>query len=126
VPHVGVERFCAGDGQDDAAHGDECRQRLRQVELQGVQRIEHLKEDLRVLHDVHSAQHRQGQEVDQHDWPEQRTDPGRAVGLDREQADEDSDRGRDDIGFEAGLDGGQPLDRRQDRDGRRDHAVTIE
>ena len=51
-----------------------------------------------MLDDVHPAQHGQRDEIDQHDGAEHQPDLGGAARLDREQADQDSDRGRDDIG----------------------------
>ena len=42
MAHVGVKRLGAGDGEDHAAHGDEGRKRLGEVEFEGVQRVQHL------------------------------------------------------------------------------------
>ena len=75
---------------------------------------------------MHDAEHRDGDEVEDHDRPEQSAHPRRAVRLDREQADEDADRDRHDIGPEAGLDGGQAFDRGQHRDRRSDHRIAVE
>ena len=66
------------------------------------------------------------EEIDQHDRPEHQPDPGRPARLDGEQAEQDGDGRRDDIGLEAGLDRRQSLDRRQHRNRRRDHRIAVE
>ena len=75
---------------------------------------------------MHDAEHRDGGEIEQHDRTEQGADPRRAVRLDREQPDQDRGRDRDDEGLEACLNGRQTLDRRQHRNGGRDHRIAIE
>jgi hypothetical protein len=76
--------------------------------------------------DMHDPEHRDGDEIEDHDRAEERANPRRAVRLDREQADQDADRDRHHIRPESRFDRGQPLNGRQHRDRRRDHRIAVE
>ena len=75
---------------------------------------------------MHHTQRRQHAEIGQHDRAEQLAHLLGAARLQREQAHEDRDRGGHDPRFEPGDDILQALGRREHRDRRGDHAVTIE
>ena len=96
MPHVGVQRLGARHGEDDRAHREEGAHRLVDEEADRVQRVDHRQDDARPVDDVHDAEHRDRDEIEEHDRPEHQADPGRAARLDREQADEDADRDRHD------------------------------
>ena len=66
------------------------------------------------------------EKIEEHHRAEQQADPRRAARLDREQADQDRNRDRDDVRLEARLDRGQALDRREHRNRRRDHQIAVE
>ncbi len=83
----------------------------------------HRREHLRVAHDPGEAEGGDHHEPQHHGRPEHRPDPRRASLLDQEQRDENTERDRH---HERTEDRGrhlQPLDRAEDRDHRRDHAV---
>jgi hypothetical protein len=87
-----------------------------QEEIERVERVDRLEDDPRRRRDLNDSENRDGDEIEDHDRPEQGADPGRAMRLDGEQEDEDADRHRYDVGRKARLDRGQALDRREHRD----------
>ena len=98
MAHVGVERLGAGHREHDRAQREEGAPAVGEEEMDRVQRIDRLEDDPRRAGDVDDAEHRDGEEIDEHDRAEQGADPRRAARLDREQADQDGDRDRHDKG----------------------------
>ena len=125
MTHVGIERLGAGDGQDDGAQRQHAVAALLHEEHDGVMRAER-PQDRRVLEDVLDAEHRQHDEPQDHHRPEQGAHQRRTGALDGEQQDQDRDGQRNDHVPELGRRHLKPLDRRQDRDSGRDHAVAVE
>ena len=88
MAHVGVKRLSASDRIDYRTERQERVHRVRDEEAPDVDRAERLN-NLRVAEDVIHAHRSNRREIDQHDRAEHFADALRAVGLDREQADED-------------------------------------
>ena len=126
MAEIGVHRLAAGDGEKGRAeHRESDMQTGMRRELDRAQRIDR-GEDLRRLRDAAEAEGRQYEEPHQHHRPEDLSDEGRAPPLHEEEPDEDRQCDRHDEAVEGrGIDP-QPLDRRQDRDRRRDRAVAVE
>ena len=91
----------------------------------GVERVQ-CREHARRLADVIRAHDRQHAEPADHDHAESIAEPPAAEPLDGEQRHQDDERDRYDIGLEHGGRDRQALDRRQDGDSGRDHAVAVE
>ena len=126
MPHVGIERLGPGHRQHHAAQRDEGDEAVGREELQRVERIDRREDDGRVGSQVHHAKHREHAEIGQHHRSEQLAHTVRPARLDREQGEQNRDRGRHDPRLEAGDDVLEPLGRRKHRDRRGDHAVAIE
>ncbi len=125
MAHIGVERLRTGHRQHDRSQRQEGELRIGEEEAHRPARID-AAQYLRMGEDAVDAEHRQHGEIEDHDRPEQRADLGRAIGLDREQPDQDQDRDRHHQMIEPGLRHREPLDRRQDRNGGRDDRVAVE
>jgi len=78
VAHLGVERLGAGDGEYDAAHGDEGDERVLEDEGQGVRRRQR-EQDCLGVHDVRDAKHGQRDEPQRHDGAESSADDVRCA-----------------------------------------------
>ena len=125
MAHVGVKRLGSGDRQEHRSEREKGELRVDGEELQRPLRAEG-DEHLWGAHDIGDAEHREHRHVDEDDGAEETADLGGAPRLDDEQADEDDDRNRDDERLEPGFDDGQALDRREHRDRRGDHRITVE
>ena len=125
MPHVGIQRLAAGDDQDDRPEDEDPAEAVAEEELRAPPGRKR-GEDLRFLNDLTQAENGERGEPDEHHRPEQPADVARAAGLDREQSHEDQAGDGDDKTGECGAGDRQPLHGRQDRDRRRDHAVTVE
>ncbi len=125
MPHIGIERLGAGDGEHDRAHRQEGVDAVVEEEFDRVPGVER-DEDARARQDIDDAQHRQDEEVQHHHRAEHHAHLADAALLDREQADQDADRDRQDERGEAAVDHGQALDRGQYRDRRGDHRIAVE
>ena len=100
MTHVRVQRFAAGDDEEDGAEHREPGEAVVAEEAERVPRIEGA-EHRRRAHDPHDAQRRDRHEPDDHDRTEQSADPVRAVFLNHEQADQNRDGDRHDVRAEA-------------------------
>ena len=125
VAHVGIERLGAGDRQEHAAQHDETVPALVHEEVDGVARVDG-EDDLGMPHDARQAEDGDGHEPQQHDRPEDAADAGRAARLRAEQGQQDDQRGGYGIGLERVGQDVDAFERAQDRDGRRDDAVTVD
>ena len=94
-------------------------------EPDAVERV-HGGQDPRRVEDVDDAEDGQDDEPEDHHRAEDGADARRPLLLDEEEDDEDDDDDRLDVGLERGRDDLEPLDGREDRDGRRDDAVAVE
>ncbi len=125
MAHVGVKRLRAGHGQKDAAEHHETHRAVRPEELDPRQRAQTFEDDPGVR-DLQKPEHGVDGEKHQHDRAEERRHPRRAAALDEEQQNQNDDRRRQNIRREVGVDLLQPLQRRQNRDRRRDDRVAGE
>ncbi|MNG92777.1 hypothetical protein D3C79_517230 [compost metagenome] len=125
MPHVRIERLHPRDGQHHGAQGKEGGALVGHEEAQRPDRVER-PQHLGVLEDAVQAQHRQGQEPDQHDGGKQLAHGGGAMFLDGEQQGQHQHRERHYIGIQGGGRYFQALDGRHHRHGRGDHHLTIE
>ena len=85
MPHVGVQRLRAGDGEHDGGQREERDREVAEEEVQRVGRRERL-EDLRVIGDAAHAARGDREEPDEHHRAEQAPDRRRAQALEQEQA----------------------------------------
>ena len=91
MAHVGVERFTAGDDEEDRTEGQEAIQVVRRDHLQGVEGVERLEHD-RVVENLDETEQADDREPDDHDRPEHLADARGTAALHREQTDDDDDR----------------------------------
>jgi len=98
---------------------------VAQQEADAVGRIEG-RQDAQVLDEVVEASQCHHDEPERRDRPEESGDPGRAVALDHEQADEYDEAEGQDVRLEGWRDELQPLHRREHRDCRRDDGIAVE
>jgi hypothetical protein len=99
MTHVRVQRLGAGHGEEDGAQRDERRPGVYLEEPDRVQRVDRL-EHARFLRDLTCAEDGEGEEPQRHDRAEQRAHPARAAVLHQEQANQDGERDRHDVGLE--------------------------
>ena len=125
MAHVGVDRLCARDGEEDGAEREEPHLGIVGDELRGIRRRDG-PEDAGVGGDLLQAQRAEDQEPDHHDRPEQASHRAGAEPLEREQGDQDHQRERDDLRGQSGRRHVEPGHGRHHRDGRRQHAVAVE
>ena len=95
VPHVCVQRFGSGDGQDDSGQGEERGAEVPDQEGDGVAGRQRLQ-DHRVGGDAAHAEHAEHGEPDGHDRPEYSPHSARAQPLNQKQDDDDRHRDGDD------------------------------
>ncbi len=98
--------------------------RMRNEETDGVYRVDR-SQHARIARDLQCSEHTQGAEPQHHDRAEHAADTGRSRALDGEEHDQHRQRQGNHETLEVGRHHLEPLDRRQDRDGRRNHAVTV-
>jgi len=90
MPHVGVQRFGAGQRQHHGTENGHAHAWVVDEELHRPGRVERLQ-DLRALHDAVHAQRTDRHEPQHHDRPEQNADARGAVLLDQEQRHQQQD-----------------------------------
>ena len=112
MPHVGVERFCTGDGEEHCAKDEESERREAPGKLQRLPGIER-REHRRHLHDRNRAEHRKRAEPDHHAGPEELAHRAAATVLDRKQTDQDSDGDGHDPFVQRGRSDRDTFDRRK-------------
>ncbi len=125
VSHVGVQRLSAGDYEEHRAQHRKSVEPMLGEERDRVPRVEGGKDD-GLANGPDNAQHREHNKPENHHGAEEAPDAVGAMPLNREDADEDGDGRRHDIGIEQGRSHLQPFHGSQHGDGRSDHAVTIE
>ena len=125
VPEIGIERFAAGDAQDDGPEGDEADDLVVEEEPDRQHRIERHQHG-RIAQDVRQAQQHQDREPHQRDGTEGLADAAGAEALHGEQPGDDDQGDRDHPGMKRGGGHLQPLHRRQHGDRRGDHTVAVE
>ncbi|MET4792977.1 hypothetical protein ABIF64_005155 [Bradyrhizobium japonicum] len=125
MAEIGVERLAARHCKEHGAERHQADRAVRQQELQCVIGID-CRQHRRIVGDVHGADQRKNGEPDHHHRPEGRGHQRRPLALDCEQQHQDDDGERYDIVLEGGGHELQTLDRRQHRDGRRDHGIADE
>ncbi|MGY4312990.1 hypothetical protein ACVWW1_002293 [Bradyrhizobium sp. JR3.5] len=126
MPHVGIHRLTAGDGEE---RGTEDREADVKILMdQEIERIERAQCDQHAgrLDDAVNAQRREHGEPEQHHRAEDLADEAGALLLHEEQADQDHDGERHHRRRQRGRVDLQAFDRRQHGNGRRDRAVAIE
>ena len=102
MAHVGIERLGPRHCQHDRAQRQERGPAVGGEEAHSVQWVQRVEDHRRIVEDVDDAQHRDGEEVEDHDRAEQRADLGGAAALNHEQADQQQEEPeRDDAGHEA-------------------------
>ena len=124
VTHVGVKRLGARDAEKDAAEHQEAAGTAGEQVAQAIARIDRHQHG-GVLRDPPDAEDRNGQEPERHDRPERPTDTRGALGLDREQPDQDGDCRRNHIGLDRRRRDVQAFERGKNRDRRRDGAIAV-
>ena len=125
MAHIGVERFGAGDAEEDAAQHQEAREAVGGDEACAVIRVDRLQHG-RVLRDAPQAERADGREPQQHDRPEGGADARGPERLDREQRQQDDDGGRHHVVVHRRRGDIEAFERRQHGDRRRDRAVAID
>jgi hypothetical protein len=125
MAHVGVERLGACDREKYGSQRDERRPLMIGEHGQAVDRIEG-PEHVRRLDDLHQAEQAENEEPQAHHRPEEQPYVSGATALHDEQRDQDDQRERHHVGLEQRRRHLQALDRAQDRDRGRDHAVAVE
>ncbi len=125
MTHIGVERFCAGDGEGDGAQRQEGDEAIFLHEAHGMVRRER-GQHAGIVDELADAEHEQDNEPEQCDWPEPAADAGGAEALDGEQPAQHTERDGQYQGLESGCGDVQPFDRAQHRDRGRQQTVAIE
>ncbi len=125
MAHVGVQRFCAGDGQHHRGQRDERHHPVAGDELRPVARRERL-ENSRFAEYLLGAGHGKDGEPQGHHRAEQLADQPGAVTLDDEQYAQHRHRDRQHQRGEPRGGDLEPLYRRQHRDRRGDDPVAVE
>ena len=125
MPHVGVERFCTGDGEEHCAKDEESERREAPGKLQRLPGIER-REHRRHLHDRNRAEHRKRAEPDHHAGPEELAHRAAATVLDRKQTDQDSDGDGHDPFVQRGRSDRDTFDRRKHGNRRCQQRVAVE
>ncbi len=125
MAHVGVQRFGAGDGENDRAERDERLPMMMPEKGDGMGRVQGTQ-NRRIGHDLEKAKAGQDGEPQAHDRAEQHAHAAGAALLQQEEPGQDRDRGRHDIGLEPRRRDIQAFDRAQHRDRRRQDAISIE
>ncbi len=125
MPHIGVEGLGACHRQKNGSQHQETAPGRIPQHCDAIDRVDG-EEYARLLRDSPDAEQRQHQEPDQHHRAEEAAYRGRTVALHQEEAGEESERDRDDIGVEERRRHFQSLDRAQHRDRRGDDAVAVE
>jgi hypothetical protein len=95
MAHVGVKGFRPGQSEEDAAHHREGDDRICRHETERLERIDR-RDDCRRRPDIDGAEQPDDGEPGHHDRAEQPADGRGAMALDREQADQDRERHRQD------------------------------
>ena len=127
VAHVRVQGLGPGDGEHDRAQRDEGHVAVVDEEADPVR----VGEIARRMPGCWATTlprpaEREEREPDPHDRSERPPDRAGPVALDGEQHREDDERDRDDEVLQRGRRHLEALDRREDRDRRRDHPVAVE
>ena len=125
MPEVGVERLRPGHDQEDGTERNQPDEVMVRDEREPVPRVDRVQHR-RIVGDVNGADHRHHQEPEHGDRRKQRRYARRAVRLHREQRHQNDDRERQDERREVGLHDPEALDRRHDRERRRDQRRAIE
>ena len=125
VAHVRVQRLGARDREHHRAERDERDVAVVEQEADPVGRRDRLQ-DLGLLDDLVQPGDGEDREPSSHHRPEQAPDRARPEALGGEQHGQDRERERHDELVQRRLDDFDPLDRREHRDRRRDHAVAVE
>ncbi len=125
MSHVGVERFAPGHHQEHRSQDEEAVPAVVAEERDRVERVYRRKHS-RVRSDRDDAQDREGREPQHHDRAEDRAHAGGAVALHQEEAHEDEDGKRKNIGLEERGRDRETFERAQDGDRRSDHAVAVQ
>ena len=123
MPHVGIERLRAGNGEEDAAEHDEADRAMEEQEGQSRKRAQRAQY-APGRGNVGDAENRVDGEEHDHDRSEKRRDAGRAATLREEQQNENHDGRRQDETREFGVHLLEPLQRREHRYRGRDDRVA--
>jgi hypothetical protein len=125
MPHVGVQRLGAGDTKEDAAqHGKAFEPVMGEIGNR-VARVEP-EQHGRVLGDAPYPQQRYSDEPSRHHRPEGMPDARGSLRLNGKKHNQDRDRHRHHIRAEPGRRDGQPFERREHRDRRRDCPIPVD
>ena len=125
MAHVGVQRFTAGDDEEDAAEGEERPARVLREELDDVHRVDGTQ-NLRSGEDLSQTQDAEHGEPHDHHRPEDPSDATCPPALNEEQTEEDHAGERDDVALERRGRDLEALHRAEHRDRRRDQTVAVE
>ncbi len=123
MPHVRVQRFGTGDRQHHGAHRKDAELAVVHEEHEGMMRNQCLQ-DAWLTHDAAHAKHTEGNEPGQGDGSKQGPDATGSVLLDRENAEQDENGDWRHVVGRGRAQHFDAFDRRQHRNGRRDHGVA--
>ena len=125
MAHIGVERFGAGDAEEDAAQHQKAAETVGGNEACAVIRVDRLQHP-GLLGDAPQAERADGHEPQQHDRPERGADARGAERLHREQHQQNDHGGRHHVVLHRRRSDIEPFERRQHGNRRRDRAVAID
>jgi hypothetical protein len=124
MPEIGIERLGSGDAKKHAAEHQHQVGAAREQVVQAKCRIDGPKHRW-VLCDAPEPQQCEDREPDRHDRPQQPPDARRAALLGDEEYDQNHQSQRQHIPIQVRGNDVQPLQRRQDRDGGGESAVSL-
>ncbi len=124
MAHVGVEGFAPGDTENDRAQNEKARAAVHAKELKRIGWIRGF-ENAWISKDPRKSCGRDDNKPDESGRAEDRADARSSATLNHEQADQNRDRKRHDIGIECRCGDLQTFDRGENRNGRCNEAIAV-
>ena len=124
MPHIGVEGFGAGHGEENRSQHEETAPRRIDKQRETVDRIDR-QEDARVVDNAPYAEQCEHREPHQHYGSEESPDRRRSVALHQKQTGEENDRNRNNVGIKKRRRHFEALHRAQHRDRGSDDPVAV-
>ena len=125
MPHIRIKRLATRHAEHHRAQRDPCGNLMFDKKLPAIPRVDG-GQNPRILGNLHEAQNHQDGEPEHHRGPKKLADERRAMPLNGEKGDENTDGNRHHKFFKRGCGHVQTLNRRHHRHGRRDDGVAIE
>lgn len=122
---IGEERLGSRDRQNHGAQHVIAGDAVAEQEADGIERVER-DQNGRAMHQPDQTQHADGDEPQAHDRAEHLPHPIGATRLEEKQSNQDAGGERHDERLKNARRDIEPLDRREHRDRRRDHAIAIQ